>query len=250
MPRLISFVLTCLRCQPREESENYKMKNSCPQRDSNPLPLVYKSGALTDWIRCISVKVKAHPWVMDNNCLKYYINPTLQWGVMAWTRIFGIYAVTLEIWPCVKVMTHPWVQYLCEITWRLGVMVRTRIFSMSVQWHWHKRYDLESRSWHTFGSVCEMLSRSIFEVRSYGPDTDFFRYTVTLTLGDMTLIQCHDTPLCHGQQLWNFIQIQLGSEELWHCHWFWVCVHCDLDLWDMTHPLVMDNCVKYYVPGP
>ena len=29
------------RLPSREESENYKMKNSCPQRDSNPLPLVY-----------------------------------------------------------------------------------------------------------------------------------------------------------------------------------------------------------------
>ena len=45
MPRLISFELTDLRCQPREESENYKMKNSCPQRDWNPSNLYrYKYG--------------------------------------------------------------------------------------------------------------------------------------------------------------------------------------------------------------
>ena len=33
---------------------------------------------------------------------------------------------------------------------------------------------------------------------------------------------------------WNIIQIQLGSEELWPRHRFPVCVHCDLDLGDMT----------------
>ena len=34
--------------------------------------------------------------------------------------------------------------------------------------------------------------------------------------------------------VWNIIQIQLGSEELWPGHGFPVCVHCDLDLGDMT----------------
>ena len=41
---LISFLLADSSCEPREESENYKMKNSCPQRDSNPL-IAYKTGA-------------------------------------------------------------------------------------------------------------------------------------------------------------------------------------------------------------
>ena len=34
--------------------------------------------------------------------------------------------------------------------------------------------------------------------------------------------------------VWNYIHIQLGSEELWPGHGFPVCVHCDLDLGDMT----------------
>ena len=34
--------------------------------------------------------------------------------------------------------------------------------------------------------------------------------------------------------MWNIIQIQLCSEELWPWHRFWVCVHCDLDIRDMT----------------
>ena len=32
----------------------------------------------------------------------------------------------------------------------------------------------------------------------------------------------------------NIIQIQYGSEKLWPRHGFWVCVHCDLNLGDMT----------------
>ena len=41
MSWLISFVLADSNCEPHEESENYKMKNSCQQRDSNPLRLTY-----------------------------------------------------------------------------------------------------------------------------------------------------------------------------------------------------------------
>ena len=37
------------------------------------------------------VAVMKHPWVMDNNCLKYYLDPTWKWGVMAWQ----------EFWVCV-----------------------------------------------------------------------------------------------------------------------------------------------------
>ena len=54
-------------------------------------------------------------------------------------------------------------------------------------------------------------------------------------LGDMTLGQCHDTPLGHGQTIvWNIIQIQLGNAELLPGHGFWVYMHCDLDLEDMN----------------
>ena len=41
------------------------------------------------------VKVMTRPWVMDNNCVKYYPDRTWQWGVMARTRIFGMCA----LWP-------------------------------------------------------------------------------------------------------------------------------------------------------
>ena len=58
------------------------------------------------------VKVMTHLWVMDKNCVKYYQDPTWQWGIMA----------------------------------------RTRILGMCVLWPWPWRYDLGSRSWHILGS--------------------------------------------------------------------------------------------------
>ena len=57
-------------------------------------------------------KVMTHRWVMDNNCVKYYHDPTWWWGVMARKRILGMCA----LWP----------------------------------WPW--RYDLWWISWHTLGS--------------------------------------------------------------------------------------------------
>ena len=150
--------------------------------------------------------------------------------------------LTLEIWPKVQVMTHPWVidnkclKYCSNPSYQWKVMARTRIW-LCVYW-----------------------------------DID---------LGDMTLGQGHDTPLGHGQQLsevlfksklaekvmartrnlvmcilwpwsydlgsrswhnlgslttivWNIIQIQQGSKKLWPGHGFCLCVHCDLDLGVMT----------------
>ena len=97
------------------------------------------------------VKIMTDPWVMDNNCMKYYPD-----------------TCTTRLW---------------------GVMARTQILGICTLWPWPSRYDLGSRSWHTLGS--------------------------------WTII------------VWN-IQIQLGSEELRPGHRFWVCVHCDLDLGDMT----------------
>ena len=47
MSRLISFVLADSNFLQRQESDNYKMKNSCPKRYSNPLPLGYKTGTET-----------------------------------------------------------------------------------------------------------------------------------------------------------------------------------------------------------
>ena len=85
--------------------------------------------------------------------------------------------LTLEVWPWVEVMTHPWVmdnncvKYYPDPTWQWGVMARTRILGMCAVWPWPWRYDIGSRSWHTFGSWTTIV--------------------------------------------WNIIQIKLGSGELW-----------------------------------
>ena len=118
------------------------------------------------------VKVMTHPLVMDNKCVKYYPDPTLQRYVMAQTRIFSI--CTLWSWPWSydlvsivvhdpRVMTHPWVMdnncVKCypDPTLQWGVMALTQILGMCTLWPWPWRYDLESRSWHTLGSLTTIV---------------------------------------------------------------------------------------------
>ena len=146
------------------------------------------------------VKAMTHPWVMDNNCVKYYPDPTWQWGVMARTQISSICALwpwpwrydlgprswhTLGSWT-----TIVWTIFQIQLGSEEFIMAQTRISSMCALWPWPWRYDLGSRSWHTLGSWTTIV--------------------------------------------WNIIQIKLGSEELWPGHAFPVCLHCDLDLGDMT----------------
>ena len=110
-------------------------------------------------------KIMTHPWVMDNNCVKYYPAPILQWGVMA----------------------------------------RTQILGMSALWPWPWRYDLGSRSWHTLGSWTTIVWNIIkiqLGTEELCPEHRFSIYVhCDLNLGDMTLGQGHDTPLKNGQQL-------------------------------------------------
>ena len=73
-------------------------------------------------------------------------------------RYVSTVTLTLEIWPWVKVMTHPrvmdnnCVKYYPDPTWKSGVMTRTRILSMCALWPWPCKYDLGSRSLHTLES--------------------------------------------------------------------------------------------------
>ena len=125
--------------------------------------------------------------------------------------------LTLEVWPWVKVMTHPSVmdnngeKYYLDPTWQWRVMARTHIFcyvctlTLTLEvWPWVK---VMTHPW-VMDNKCE-ISRSNMAVRSYGPDTEFgYVCTVTLTL-----------------EVWPWVKV-------------------------MTHPWVMDNnCVKYY-PDP
>ena len=127
-----------------------------------------------------------------------------------------------------SVKYHPYPSYL------LKVMVRKQIFAMCklpgmtlnlAIWPW-----VLIMIW-----MCDILSRSNMAVRSYGQDTVIGMCALCTwpcrhdlgsrslhTLGLWTII------------VWNIIQIQHGNEELWPGHIFWVCVHCDLDIIDMT----------------
>ena len=64
-------------------------------------------------------------------------------------------------------------------------------------------------------------------------DTEYgYECTVTLTLEIWPLVKV----MTHQRAIsvWNNIQIHVGSEELWPRHKFSVCVHCDLNLGDIT----------------
>ena len=150
--------------------------------------------------------------------------------------------LTLEFWPWVK--AWPTLKSWTTIAWNI---IQIQHGSEEL-WHGHGfrvcvhcNLDLGGmtlgQSHGTpFGHgqhLWEILSRSNMAVKSYGPDTDFgyvwpwpWRYDLGSrswhTLGSWTTI------------VWNIIQIQHGSEELWPGHWIWVCVHCDLDLGGMT----------------
>ena len=91
------------------------------------------------------------PLVMDNNCVKYYPDPTWQWGIMARTQILGMCA----LWP----------------------------------WPW--RYDLGSRSWHTLGSWATIVwniikigkvGKKLWPGHDVNRRTGWFLYTPTQTL--------------------------------------------------------------------
>ena len=146
------------------------------------------------------------------NCMKYYPDPTWQWGTMTWAQIWVCVHYDLDIRDMTfgqghgtpLVMDNNHVKYYPYQTWQWRVMTHTRIFGICALWHWTLnilkktlnlnikpwRYDLGSRSWHTLGSWTTIV--------------------------------------------WNIIQIQLGSEELWPGRRFRVCVYCDLDPGNMT----------------
>ena len=183
-----------------------------------------------------------HPWVMDNNCVKCYPDPfghgqqvceilsRFSMAVRSYNpdtdfRYMCTVTLTLEIWPWVKIMTHPWVmenncvKYYPDATWQWGVMARTRIFGICVLWPWLWKYmyDLGSRSWHTLGSLTTIVWNIIKIQRCRCSEEllpgHIFWVCVhcDLDLGDiMTLVQGHDTPLGHGQ---NLCEILLRSDK-------------------------------------
>ena len=143
-------------------------------------------------------------------------------------------ALEIHVWPCVKVMTHPWYPYPTNGSKELwpghGLWVCVHCDLDLGDVTLGQAHDT------TLGhgqQLCEIISRSNLAVRLW-PGQKFlgmcalrhrpWRYDLgsrpCYTLRSLTTI------------VWNFIQIQLSSEELWPGHIFWVCVHFDLDLGD------------------
>ena len=69
------------------------------------------------------VKVMTQPWVMDNNYVKYYIDPTWQWGVMARARILGMCA----LWP------WPWIYYRGSRSWHTFGPLTTIVWNIQIK---------------------------------------------------------------------------------------------------------------------
>ena len=144
------------------------------------------------------VKVMTHPWVMDNNSVKYYPDPT-------WSE---------ELWPGHGI----WVCVHCDLDIRDTTMGQGHDTFLG---HGQK--------------VCEILSRSNLSVRRYGPDK-YFRYmhTVTLTLEIWPWVKVMTHPWVMDNNNVKYYPDPTWSGELWPGQGIWVCVPCDLDIRDMT----------------
>ena len=169
--------------------------------------------------------------------------------------------LTLETWPWVKVMTNPWVidnnceKYYPDQISQWGVMAQTQFLGMCPLWHWPWRFDLGSRSWQTLGSWTTIVWNIIqikFRSEELWPGHGFWVCVhCGIDLGDLTLVQGHDTPLGHGQQLCEILSrsnLALSWRSYGSDTDFGYACTVTLTL-DQGHdtPLVMDNnCMKYY----
>ena len=130
-----------------------------------------------------------HPWVMDNNYVRYNLDPTWQWRVMA----------------------------------------RTHILSMCALWHWFWRYDLGQSSGLTFGSwttiVWNIIQIELWREELWSGHRFSVCVHCDLVLGDMTLRQGHDTLGSCTTNVWNIyilvevscyiIEIGQEGKKLW-----------------------------------
>ena len=144
--------------------------------------------------------------------------------------------LTLEKWPWVTIMKHPWVidsncvKYYPDPTWQWRVTAQTPILGMCAQLPWPWRYDLGDMTLgHSHDTplvhqqrLWEVLSISNKEVRSYGPNMDFEACLhCDLNLRDMTLGESNDTSLGHGQQLCEILSRSdtgvrsYGPDKMW-----------------------------------
>ena len=91
MSWLISFVLTDSSCEPCEGCENYKMKNSCPQRDSIPISLAYLTGTLTDWALGSVLAVDIYRWTILPNLAVVFMTSCTLVHIALISILFNIY---------------------------------------------------------------------------------------------------------------------------------------------------------------
>ena len=83
------------------------------------------------------------------------------------------------------------------------------------------------------------------EVRSYCPDTDFgYVCTVTLILKILPWVKVKVDSWVTDSNSVKYPD-PIWSKELWPGSRFWVCVHCDLDLGDMSLVLGHDTPLDY-----
>ena len=141
---------------------------------------------------------------MDNNCVKYYPDLTLQWGygLNKDFRYMCTVTLTLVIWPWVKVKTHPYVME--KNVWN-GIQIKLgseEIWPWGIYalWNWPWRYDLGSRSWRTIGS------------RKYYPHP-ILQWRVMARTRSLDMCALWPWP-------WGY---DLGS-RLWHSRWSWTTI--------------------------
>ena len=127
------------------------------------------------------------------HCAQSALSGALPFSFSSWNTDVCTVTLTFEIWPLVKIMTHPWVmehyyvKYHSDPTWQWGAMARTQILgyvctvTLTLEiWPWVKvmHTSLGNRK-----HLCKILSRSNLAVRSYGPVIDFgYVWIVTLNL--------------------------------------------------------------------
>ena len=203
-------------------------------------------------------QILTHPWVNENNCVKYYLNPT--WTNKA-VRSYGLdtnfcYVCTVtwpwrydhrsRSWHTLGLWTTVWsivqIQVTSEKLWP------GHGFWLFAVWPWPWRYDLGSRSWHIFRDNSGWLQQ--WENLSYLDNSmrEFNRihrkYSLRV-LNSMRFLWKVWENLSISQP--KIIPASLVMEnncvkysnptrqfEVMARTEFWLCVHCDLDLGDMT----------------
>ena len=135
---------------------------------------------------------------MDNNCVKYYLDPTWHWGVMART----------QIWLCVH--------YDLDIR------------DMTLGQGHDTPLDHGQQ-------CCKILFTFYLAVTSYYPDTDFgYVCNLTLTLEIWHWVKVMKHPWIIDNTCVKYYPDPILQWGVFSGYWLSVYVHCDLDLEDLT----------------